>query len=198
MQASIGYGKGTQADTRFRNPTGRVVNPLDKRIDSARVRIETQGDPIRFLMDVMKGVSFSSGPGGKVKLWPDMDQRMKAAIILVNKIVPDVKSTEAADQSGKGDGDEHADRGTVVSRLINRLTILAEVTRETSIPGDVIEIGASSHPVPLAVVGEAEPVAARVRKQRRTVADVAPPRRARVRKDKNGSGVGQEPGGDEA
>ena len=192
MQANVGYGKKSAGDVRFRNQSGKAVNPLDQRIEAARVRIEQQGDPIRFLMDVMKGVSINMGPAGKnqQKIWPDLDQRMKAAIILVNKIVPDVKSTEAAG-GGDGKGDEDFDSGSLLTRLTRRLVVLAEVTREDRVPGDTVEIGASSPPVPLATVGEGESTPARVRKQRKPVEDVAAPGGTRVRKDKDRGGVGK-------
>lgn len=190
LQRSIGYGRKTTAATRYRNTSGRPVKPLDQRVDAARVRIEQQGDPIGFLMDVMKGISYDAfdANGKRVKVSPTLDQRIDAAKILINKIVPDVKQIDHVRPEGEGEGDPN-ERGSLVERLTRRLTVIAEVVGERAVPQVAVEGGTSSPTVPLAALGSTEPAPPGRGEQRQAVADVAVARGPRVRQDKDGSGV---------
>lgn len=74
---------------------GRTKGTPNKMTATARERIEKEGDPLGFLLDVMNGKPIMASPfkDGEeaIEILPTLDQRMSAATTLARKTVPDAK-----------------------------------------------------------------------------------------------------------
>ena len=83
--------KGTKNGGRTKGTPNRVTQ-------ASRERIEADGDPIGFLLDVMNGkpieAALTKEPGAAiVELTPTLDQRQSAATTLARKMLPDAKDS---------------------------------------------------------------------------------------------------------
>lgn len=74
---------------------GRTAGTPNKLTQAARERIEADGDPIGFLLDIMNGDPIKASPvkdgADPIKIVPTLDQRQAAANTLARKLVPDAK-----------------------------------------------------------------------------------------------------------
>ena len=80
---------------------GRQKGTPNKVTQAARERIESDGDPIGFLMDIMNGTPIKAAltkepDAAVVELHPTLDQRQSAAMTLARKIHPDAKDSPIA------------------------------------------------------------------------------------------------------
>ena len=80
---------------------GRTKGTPNKITQAARERIERDGDPIGFLLDIMNGTPIKAAltkepDAAVVELIPTLDQRQSAATTLARKIHPDAKDSPIA------------------------------------------------------------------------------------------------------
>ena len=76
---------------------GRAKGTPNKLTQAARERIESDGDPIGFLMDIMNGkpveAAATKDAAEATPIIPTIDQRQSAATTLARKIHPDAKDS---------------------------------------------------------------------------------------------------------
>jgi hypothetical protein len=102
---------------------GRAKGTPNRNTLAVRERIAKEGDPIGFLISVLKGKTITAGTAKfKVTETPTVDQRSNAARILVGKIVPDLKAIEVSGTDGGPIGVRVEDART---KLLERLAQIA-------------------------------------------------------------------------
>lgn len=83
--------------------SGRVKGKQPRAIGELRAEILLKGRPLEFLYKVVSGagvrVGPQGGPGEAVVAYPTLSERIKAALILLNKCMPDLQM-EAIQVSG--------------------------------------------------------------------------------------------------
>lgn len=84
------------------NPTGRKAGQPNRLTMAARAQIAAGVDPVGFLQRVMIGEAVPQADGESVT--PSLDQRIKAAMTLANKLVPDAKDAPVSFSVGRIDG----------------------------------------------------------------------------------------------
>jgi len=76
--------------------SGRPPGAPNKVTVATRERIESEADPIAFLGAVMRGEAIKSAPakeeGTQIEIYPTTDQRISAARVLADKLVPNAKT----------------------------------------------------------------------------------------------------------
>ncbi len=76
------------------NPQGRPRGAISRLTVAVREQIAAGADPIAFLQQIMAGdlIDGAEGPGGeREKIAPTLEQRIRAAIKLADKLCPDAK-----------------------------------------------------------------------------------------------------------
>ena len=84
------------------NPAGRKAGQPNRLTMAARAHIAAGVDPVSFLQQVMGGEAIAQADGQIVR--PSLDQRIKAAMTLANKLVPDAKDAPVRFSVGRIDG----------------------------------------------------------------------------------------------
>ncbi len=84
------------------NPAGRKAGQPNRLTMAARAQIAAGADPVGFLQRVMDGTVVSNDDGETVA--PTLDQRIRAAMMLANKLVPDAKDGPVCFKIGQIDG----------------------------------------------------------------------------------------------
>ncbi len=84
---------------------GRAKGTPNRKYMISRDYVIREGAPLAFLCSVVRGKRFTAAaePGGKkrIHIFPNLDQRIRAAEVLSRKVLPDLKATEL---TGKGGG----------------------------------------------------------------------------------------------
>ena len=77
------------------NPNGRPKGLPNKLTAAVRERIAAGADPIDFLQRVMEGglIAAKGEEGEGAGVAPTIEQRLRAAVVLANKMTPDAKDT---------------------------------------------------------------------------------------------------------
>jgi hypothetical protein len=86
------------------NPGGRKPGQPNELTLTARSQILSRVDPIGFLAQIMEGGPVTQGDGETVM--PNVDQRVRAATVLANKLVPDARESPISFSLGALDGPE--------------------------------------------------------------------------------------------
>lgn len=94
------------------NPAGRKAGQPNRLTMAARGQIAAGADPIAFLQRVVLGEAVIQPDGCEVI--PSLDQRIRAAMTLANKLVPDARDSHVRFEIGHLDGPEAALRATGV------------------------------------------------------------------------------------
>lgn len=96
--------------------SGRKKGTPNHTTADAKALILARGKPIEFLCDVIQGrrvrVGPQAGPGEARYEYPSLTDRMRAAVALAAKVLPDVKATELSGPDGgaiQTDGTVHSD-----------------------------------------------------------------------------------------
>jgi hypothetical protein len=84
------------------NPAGRKAGQPTRLTVAVRSRIAEGADPISLLQKVMAGEALMQADGEPVT--PTLDQRIRAAMTLANKLVPDAKDSPVSFSVGRIDG----------------------------------------------------------------------------------------------
>jgi hypothetical protein len=84
------------------NPAGRKAGQPNRLTMAARAQIASGADPVGFLQHVMAGEAVTQADGERVT--PTLDQRIRAAMTLTNKLVPDARDMPVSFSVGRLDG----------------------------------------------------------------------------------------------
>ena len=84
------------------NPSGRPAGQPNRLTLAARAQIAAGADPLGFLQRVVAGDAVTQADGEQVI--PTVDQRIRAATTLANKMWPDAKDSPVSFKIGKIDG----------------------------------------------------------------------------------------------
>src|SRR4051812_22060840 len=84
------------------NPAGRKAGQPNRLTMVARAQIAAGADPVGFLQRVMAGDAVAQANGEPVA--PTLDQRIRAAMTLANKLVPDARDSPVSFKVGPIDG----------------------------------------------------------------------------------------------
>jgi len=84
------------------NPAGRKAGQPNRLTMAARAQIAAGADPVGFLQRVVAGDAVTQPDGQDVI--PTLDQRIRAAMTLANKLVPDAKGSPVTFRVGRLDG----------------------------------------------------------------------------------------------
>lgn len=87
------------APGRSGNPSGRKAGQPNRLTIAARAQIAAGVNPVGFLQQVMAGETVAQADGQTVT--PSLDQRIKAAMTLANKLVPDAKDSPVSFSVGQ-------------------------------------------------------------------------------------------------
>jgi hypothetical protein len=130
-----GLGKVPGSGRKRGTPNGTTAD--------AKTLIVAQGKPIEFLCRIVQGqrvrVGPRAGPGPVQWEYPSLQDRMRAAMVLAGKVVPDVRATEI---SGPGGAPLPAPAAPVQLNLLAVVKHVAEQTGRTLRP-DVAQIMAA-------------------------------------------------------
>jgi len=102
---------------------GRPPGAPNKVTVATRERIENEADPIAFLGTVMRGEAIKSAPakeeGTQIAIFPTTDQRISAARVLADKLVPNAKARPITMEVPKFEtaGDLVAALGSVIETM---------------------------------------------------------------------------------
>ncbi len=112
QEQAMRYGPGQSG-----NPSGRKAGQPNRLTIAARAQIATGVDPVGFLQQVMDGRPVSVGDGETIA--PTLDQRIRAAMTLANKLVPDAKDSPVQFRIGQIDspGAALAAMGVVTGKM---------------------------------------------------------------------------------
>lgn len=101
------------------NPAGRKAGQPNRLTMAARAQIAAGADPVGFLQRVMIGEAVPQADGESIT--PSLDQRIRAAMTLTNKLVPDAKDAPVRFSVGRIDGPATAleAMGTVTDKMAN-------------------------------------------------------------------------------
>src|SRR4051794_32365475 len=99
------------------NPAGHKAGQPNRLTMAARAQIAAGADPVAFLQRIVGGDVVAQADGEDVT--PSLDQRIRAAMTLANKLVPDAKDSPVSSKIGQidGPGAALAAMGAVTSKM---------------------------------------------------------------------------------